>query len=296
MAASTGKSRSLFRVYQELILLRLTLLVAATAFSGYWLAGGRLSDWRTLIGAVVGTALLSGGANAFNQRMEWRQDALMERTQGRPLPSGRVSRTHAWFAAALMSLAGTLILLSWTNLLTTALGLLALVVYLFAYTPMKRVSTLNTLVGAVSGALPPMMGWAAVTGTLPLGAWILASLLFFWQIPHFLALAWLYRDDYERGGFLMLPHRDPDGRLTAQVAMLYTLPLLPLGISLSLTGVTGMVFAAASIVLGVLFLLRAWGLYRNPGREAARALFLASVMYLPLLLIIMILNANRPGL
>lgn len=296
MAASTGKARSLFRVYQELILLRLTLLVAATSFTGYWLAGGSLNDWRRLLGTIVGTALLSSGANAFNQRIEWRHDALMDRTRNRPLPSGRMSRAHAWLVAALMSLAGTLLLLLWTNLHTTALGLLALVVYLFAYTPMKRVSTLNTLVGAVSGALPPMMGWAAVRGEISLEAWILAAILFFWQIPHFLALAWLYREDYERGGFLMLPQRDPDGRLTAQVALLYTLPLLPLGISLSLAGVEGRLFAFLSLPLGLFFLYRAWRLLREPGRQAARRLFLASVMYLPLLIILMILGAKRPGL
>jgi len=296
LAASTGKARSLFRVYQELILLRLTLLVAATSFTGYWLGGGSLGDWRRLLGAVLGTALLSGGANAFNQRIEWRQDLLMDRTRNRPLPSGRMSRAHAWLAAALMSLAGTLLLLLWTNLLTTVLGLLALFVYLFAYTPMKRVSTLNTLVGAVSGALPPMMGWAAASGEISLGAWILAAILFFWQIPHFLALAWLYREDYERGGFLMLPQRDPDGRLTAQVALLYTLPLLPLGISLSLAGVEGRLFGFLSLPLGLFFLYRAWQLFREPGRQAARRMFLASVMVLPLLLILMILDAKRPGL
>ncbi len=295
MAASIRKTLSAIGIYQELTVIRLTLLVAATAFVGYWLAGGRLGEWPLLLGATLGTALLSGGANSFNQWMEWRRDALMDRTKGRPLPSGRMSRLHAGLFSLAMSLTGALLLFLFTNRLTAILGLAAFLVYLVAYTPMKRRSPLNTLVGAISGALPPMMGWAAVTGNLPLGAWILAALLFFWQIPHFLALAWLYRDDYERGGFLMLPHRDPDGRLTAQVALLYTLPLLPLGISLSLAGVNGRIFALASIVLGVFFLLRAWGLYRNPGRDAARRLFLASVMYLPLLLIIMILDAKRPG-
>lgn len=296
MAASFRKTLSAIGIYQELTVIRLTLLVAATAFVGYWLAGGGLSDWHLLLGATLGTALLSGGANSFNQWMEWRRDALMDRTKGRPLPSGRMGRMHAGLFSLAMSIIGALLLFLFTHRLTTLLGLGAFLVYLVAYTPMKRRSPLNTLVGAISGALPPMMGWSAAANSLPLGAWILAAVLFFWQIPHFLALAWLYREDYERGGFLMLPHRDPDGRLTAQVALLYTLPLLPLGISLSLAGVNGRVFAVASIFLGVFFLLRAWGLYRNPGRDAARRLFLASVMYLPLLLIIMILDAKRPGL
>jgi protoheme IX farnesyltransferase len=192
-------------------------------------------------------------------------------------------------------LGGPLILGCLVNAPAAALALLALVLYVFLYTPLKRRTPGNTLIGALVGALPPLIGWVAARGTLAPGAWILAGILFLWQIPHFLALAWLYRDDYARGGFRMLPSVDPTGRLTGCAAVVYTLVLWQATVLLTLTGVTGWWYLAAAATLGGALLLAAVHLERERTSAAARRLFIASLVYLPLLLALMLLDRRVGG-
>lgn len=276
------------KVLLELSVVRLTALVALTAVLGYRLADVPDKNLASILAVSLGTALLSAGGNALNQCMEADTDALMKRTCNRPLPAGRIALGSAARWALFLALGGFALLLLFTNPLTAGLGLLALAIYLFAYTPLKKRSSLNTVVGAVSGALPPMMGWTAASASLDLGAWILGLLLFLWQIPHFLALAWLFREDYAKAGFRMLPGLDPSGRITSRVAFLYIVLLLPLISGFYLSGLAGLVATLGGLSLCLFFLLRAWQLMQNPNARNARRLFLASVIFLPLLIVLLL--------
>jgi protoheme IX farnesyltransferase len=270
--------------YLELSKARLGALVVLTALVGYALgARGHLEPWVGLA-AVVGTALSAFGANILNQWWEVERDRLMHRTRSRPLPSGRVDRKVALVWGLVTAAAGLTILALGTNALTTGLSLFVILLYVLVYTPLKVRTPLNTVIGAVCGAIPPMMGWAAATGRLDTGAWILGGVLFVWQIPHFLALAWMYREDYERGGFRMLPTIDREGRLTGRLAFVYAAALLPITAALSAAGVTGATFLAASQVIGLAFLALGWVFLRDRSQQSARRLFLASILYLPLVL------------
>ena len=291
-AASAGASArpwlALPSAYLELAKARLAALVVLTAVVGFLLGARGWSDPATLLWTAVGTALSAFGANILNQLAEHDRDRRMLRTRSRPLPSGRVSRGQAARWGVASSLAGLAILAVAANLLTAGLSLLTILLYVAVYTPLKLRTPLNTAVGAVVGAVPPMMGWAAATGRLDLGAWILGGILFVWQVPHFLALAWLYRDDYARGGFRMLPAVDRPGELTARLALLYILSLLPVTAALSLAGVSGLGFLVASQLLGLGFAVVGWRFVRTRTEPSARRLFLASIVYLPLLLAAMV--------
>jgi protoheme IX farnesyltransferase len=270
--------------YLELAKARLGALVVLTAFVGYVLgAGGKLSPVVGLA-AVLGTALSAFGANILNQWWEVERDRLMHRTRLRPLPAGRIERPAALASGLVTALTGLVVLAVGTNALTTLLSLFVILLYVLVYTPLKVRTPLNTVVGAVCGAVPPMMGWAAATGGLEAGAWILGGLLFVWQIPHFLALAWLYREDYARGGFRMLPSIDLEGRLTGRVAFVWAAALLPVTAALSVAGVTGGIFLVASQVVGLAFLTLGWVFFRERSQLSARRFFLASILYLPAVL------------
>jgi protoheme IX farnesyltransferase len=278
--------------YLELAKARLGALVVLTAFVGYVLgARGQFSTW-VLAAAVLGTALSAFGANILNQWWEVGRDRLMLRTRKRPLPAGRIDRRLAAVWGVLTALAGLTILAIGTNWLTTLLSLFVILVYVLIYTPLKVRTPLNTVIGAVCGAVPPMMGWAAATGRLDAGAWILGGILFAWQIPHFLALAWLYREDYARGGFLMLPAIDREGRLTGRLAFLYAASLLPITAALSAFGVTGGAFLFSSQAVGLAFVGLGWLFLRARTQHAARRLFLASILYLPVLLGLMVVDMD----
>jgi heme o synthase len=270
--------------YLELIKARLTSLVLFTTAVGFLISSGNRPDWVRLFLTVVGTGMAAAGANAFNEWMETRLDARMERTRGRPLPAGHMDPGRAFLLALLLSVAGVALLGSLVNAITGVLGALVVILYTLVYTPLKRRTPLCTLVGAVCGAVPPVMGWTGARGSLGAGAWVLAAILFLWQIPHFLALAWLYRADYERGGFRMLPQVDRSGRLTAALAVNYTLALLPMGPAGLLAGIGGWVFLAGSIVLGTGLLVLGLRLRRHMDDRSARRLFLGSIIYLPLVL------------
>ncbi len=269
---------------------RLSALVVVTTAVGFIMASAGSIDWLRLLWTVLGTTLAAGAASAFNQLAEVRRDGLMSRTCTRPLPSGAMSPAHSFVFAMLLAFGGIACLMVMVNPAAAGLALLTLLIYLFAYTPLKTRTSLNTLVGAICGAIPPMIGWVAATGTLDYGAWILALLVFVWQIPHFLALAWLYRKDYERGGFAMLPVVDPSGRLTARVVVLMTLVLLPLGVAAALSGLAGWLYTFGSVALGLWMLRLGLRLHAQRSDSNARRVFVASLVYLPALLCLMVID------
>jgi protoheme IX farnesyltransferase len=268
----------------ELAKSRLSALVVLTGIVGFVMADVGSIDWIGLIVTAIGVALAAGSANAFNQVLEVPRDARMKRTQSRPLPSGRISMPHAVLFAAVSGMVGVAVLALFVNGLAAGLAALNIALYVGVYTPMKVRTTMNTVVGAVVGAIPPMIGWAGATGSITAGAWVLGAILFVWQMPHFLALAWMYRDEYEKGGYRMLPSVDRTGKLTCAATMLYALALLPVGAAATLVGIAGWWHGVGAILLGgwiVYLSIRMWQ-QRTVG--AARKVFIASVIYLPLLM------------
>jgi heme o synthase len=293
------EGRSIFQLYMELSKARLSAMVVVTTGLGYVVASRATPspggfDWMRLLWTCVGTFLAAAGAAAFNQAWEAKRDGRMNRTKNRPIPSGELSRTHAAFFGLLATIAGVAILCPTSNGLTAILALANVLIYVLVYTPLKPVSSVNTLVGAVVGAIPPMMGWVAVTGTLDAGAWVLGGILFVWQIPHFLALAWMYRADYARGGYKMLSVTEPSGRLTTRLAVMYSLLLIPLCLALVYLGNAGVVFGVLSTVFGVGLVGLAVRFAVTRGNGDAKRLFLATIVYLPLLTGVLCVDARGP--
>lgn len=279
----------------ELTKARLSALVLLTTAVGYVLASLDGMDWLRFTWTVLGTALAAGSASAFNQVWEINRDRLMLRTRNRPLPSGTMSVTHSILAATIMGAGGVAMLALFVNNAAAGLALTTIVLYVLLYTPLKVRSTLNTLVGAVCGALPPMIGWVAATNRLDEGAWVLGAILFIWQLPHFFALAWLYRKDYERGGYAMLPVIDRDGHITCQVIIITCLMLLPLGLLATLLDVAGYVYAMGSLLLGLWMFALCVRLYFERTDANARRVFLASIAYLAALLCLLVIDRGPVG-
>ena len=279
--------------YLELAKARLAALVVLTTIVGYVLAARGSFDFTLLGWTVLGTTLTAFGANILNQWLEADRDRQMERTRNRPLPAGNVSRRKALAWGLASAVAGLVVLDLGTNRLTAGLSLFVILLYVVIYTPLKVRTPLNTAVGALCGAIPPMMGWTAATGQLELGAWILGGILFIWQVPHFLALAWMYREDYARGGFRMMPAADPDGSITGRAAFINAIALLPITGALAATGVTGMTYLVFSQVVGLAFAALGLTFARRRVRLTARRLFLASIIYLPVLLGLMISDMDN---
>jgi protoheme IX farnesyltransferase len=277
-------------VYLQLSKAGLAMMVLFTAAVGFIVADATAIRDPRFGWMLLGTAMAALAANALNQWGEQHNDARMDRTRKRPLPSGRLGARQALSWGLVLGVAGPTILFMTTTPLAAWLAIVTELLYLLVYTPMKYRSSFCTLIGAIVGALPPMIGWAAATGTLASGAWILAAILFAWQIPHFMALAWLYREDYARGGLRMLPIVDACGHVTCQVVLLYSLALLILGPLPALTGQAGPIYAMGSILLGLAFLLPAYRLWRKRDVRSARQLFLASIVYLPALLLLLIMR------
>jgi heme o synthase len=275
--------------FAELAKPRITSLVLVTAAVGFAVGGQGSIDWLAFLVFMAGTALLCGGASALNHYLERDADALMERTRRRPIPAGRIRPEEALVFGLALSAAG-LAVLAFVNPLTLALGAASLVSYVLAYTPLKRVTSLCTVVGAVPGALPPLMGWAASRGSLGAAGWGLFAILFLWQLPHFLAIGWLYRDDYARGGFPMLAVTDKDGASTGRQAVLYATALLPVTLAAGLLASAGAGYLWGGLVLGLGFLACAAAFAWKRTVSSARRLFLASVLYLPLLLGLMVFD------
>lgn len=269
---------------------RITGLVLVTTTVGFVLASSQSVDLSRLAVLLVGVALATGGSAALNQYLEHEIDARMRRTESRPLPAGRMALGHGLAVGVLLSAAGVVWLVAGVNPLTGLLALASSLLYLAVYTPLKTRTPLNTLVGAVPGAIPPVMGWTAVTGGIDAGAWALFGILYLWQFPHFLAIAWMYRDDYARARLPMLPVVDPDGGSTGRQVALYSLALLPVSLIPTLLGLAGPVYFFGALVAGLVFL--GFGLAMTVSREraSARRLLLASVTYLPILLILLLVD------
>ena len=292
--------RTLYHAYLELGKARLSAMVVITTALGFIVASRAYPspdgfDFKRLLWTCLGTFLSAVGAGAFNQAIEAPRDALMNRTKNRPIPAGILSRTHAAFFALIISILGVAILCPTSNGLTACLALLTILLYVLVYTPMKPLSSTNTLVGAIVGGIPPMIGWSAATGSLSAGAWVLGAILFVWQIPHFLALAWMYRADYAKGGFKMLSITDPTGVLTALCSILYTLLLLPLNLELVRLHHAGLPFAILSTALTLWMLALALRFAKSRSHTDARKLFFASIIYLPLLTLTLCLDARGPA-
>lgn len=268
--------------FLELAKPRITFLVVITAAVGYAIGPGHF-DPAVFFALVVGTALVSGGASALNQYRERDADALMDRTKNRPVPAGRIAPADALAFGLILCGFGE-VLLTAANPVSAALGLAALASYVLVYTPMKRRSSLCTVVGAIPGALPPMMGWAASRGTLDAGAWALFAVLFLWQLPHFLAIGWMFREDYARGGFPMLTVTDRDGSSTGRQMVLYSAALVPVTLFAGALTSAGVGYLWSALVLGLVFVGCSVRFAWTKSRPAARTLFLVSVLYLPVLL------------
>ena len=287
--ASLG-AKARVAAYVELTKPRITFLIVLTSAAGFCLASRGAVNYVLFTHAMVGIALLSSGIATLNQYMERELDRLMRRTAERPLPSGRLLPFEAlWFGLVLTATA-ELYLALFVNVLTAALGLTVIAGYLFIYTPLKTRTTLSTAIGAFPGAMPPLIGWAAARGEVDISAWVLFAILFLWQFPHFLAIAWMYREDYGRAGIRMLPVVEPDGRVTGQQIITYALMLVPVSLLPAILGISGRVYLFAALVLGLLFLASSVRAAISKSNQHARQLLLASVLYLPLLFGVMVLN------
>ncbi len=289
-AAVIAGSHARARDFVALAKPRLNLLVVASTLVGYAMADGESLPLLHVCGLLLGTGLVAGGASAYNQVIERDLDALMRRTRTRPLPDQRLQPIEALLFASAITLAGLLMIVASANLLAAGVALATLLTYVVVYTPLKRRSSFGTVIGAIPGALPPIIGWAASSGALPPQAWTLFVIMFLWQLPHFLAIAWMYRDDYARAGFPMLPVLEPDGRSTGRQSVVYAAALVPLSLAPALMGMAGEVYFAGALLLGVVFLWFTLQFARTRAVRDARRVFFGSIAYLPLLWILMIAN------
>ncbi len=279
--------------YLELTKPRITWLILMSTAIGYFFGwDGTWNGWL-LLHTILGTGLIASGTAALNQWYEHEADAKMLRTNKRPIPSGRVNATNAlWFGVAIAVLG--FVELSWgVNLLTGLLGLFTLASYLFIYTPMKQKSWLSTTVGAVPGAMPPMIGFAAAKGALTVEAWILFAILFLWQFPHFYAIAWMYREDYGRAGIRMLPVVEPDGNSTSRHMVAFSLVLIPVSLLPAFYAMSGKFYLVGALMMGMAFLYASWQVFSDRSLVNARGVLKASVIYLPLLYCLMVLDRTN---
>jgi len=274
----------------ELVKARLTLLVLLTTAVGFYLGAEPPINYRALIHTVFGTAAAAAGAAALNQWWERRADALMRRTKTRPIPAGRVAPLPALVLGVALSVFGVVYLAIVCNALSAVLTAITIVIYIFAYTPLKRTSTANTAVGAIPGAIPPMIGWAAARGDIGAGAWSLFAIVFLWQMPHFFAIAWMCREDYSRAGFRMISGDDSSGERSASQSVFFCILLLVLAGLPAFVGIASYVYQPIELVLGGLFVAVAMRFLRLRTPSAARLLFFTSIAYLPLLLAALVLT------
>ena len=273
------------------------MLVLVTAYLGYYL-GLRSQEnhmvdfvsWLVLIYLLIGTWATSASASILNQVIERNHDAKMARTKDRPLVKGTVQLTSALIFGVLLGVFGFVFLYYFINLMTAMISFLTILLYLFIYTPSKRITTWNTIIGSIPGALPPVGGWVAATGSLAPPAWILFGILFCWQMPHFLAIAIIYAADYEKGGFKMLPSIYPESKRTSYVILFFTIALLITSLGLYILKVGGVVYAVGAALLGVAFFMVALKVIMESNKKNARRLMLASIIYLPILLIIILIE------
>jgi heme o synthase len=300
---SAGGIGALLRDYAELTKARITTLIVLTAWCGYFFGAHRagVSSWSLgLFQALLGVALVSSGTAALNEVLEAKVDARMRRTAQRPLPAGRMSRTHAAAVGLALTLGGSLYLAAYANLLTGLLVFLTALVYLAAYTPLKRVSPVCTFVGAFPGAMPVALGWTAVRGRIETETLILFAIMFVWQFPHFLSIAWLYREDYEQGEIRMLPVVESNGKSTVWRVLAYSAALIPLSMLPAAIGMAGRTYLAGAVLLGAMLFRVSLGMAmaQLPATAAAskppaRRLLRATILYLPALFALMMATAGR---
>jgi len=285
--------------FSQLTKPRLSVMVAVTACVGFAMGvkvvGSAYGTWMTLAATLMGVMLSCMGASALNQAYEWDTDALMARTKHRPLPAGRMEVGGVLVIGVALSVIGVAILAVMANLFTAGLAVFTIASYALVYTPLKRISSLSTIVGAVPGAMPPVMGYAAATGKLGVEAWLLFVILFLWQLPHFLAIAWLYRDQYAAANMAMLPVVDPSGGSTFRQILLGCLALVPLGLLPTMMGVSGVVCFVGTLVAGITFLAFGVALVIGRTRRHARAMFFASLVYLPVVFGLMLVDQVGTG-
>jgi len=284
-AGAAAATPSRLRDFYELTKPRMNFLVTITTLVGCYMASTGRMNWTLLINTVIGTALTAASSAVLNQFVERGYDALMRRTQDRPIPAGRVTLLESMLFGTLLGLLGLVYLAVFVNLLTAFLGAITLITYIFLYTPMKRWSSLCTIVGAIPGAIPPVMGFTAFQNALSPAALAVFGILFLWQMPHFLAIAILYKDDYARGGFKMLPVIDDESlTLTHRQIVIYSIALLPMTMLPAALHMAGTAYFMAAVLLGLAFLGFAISSAATGTRADARRLFFASIIYLPLLL------------
>jgi protoheme IX farnesyltransferase len=282
-----------WKAYVELAKPRIVTMVLVTATLGFFMGGmgfHSVDAVRGLVFTLVGVAMTAAGSGALNHYLEREADARMDRTRRRPIPSGVVHPVSALIYGEYLVLGGVLLLLWKVNLLTAFLALLTAFLYTLVYTPMKKWSWLNTLIGAVPGALPPMGGWAAATGQIDAGAWALFLILFIWQQPHFYSIAWIFKDDYRKGGFKMLPVDDPGGKKTFRQILFFSALLIPASMLPALLRISGPVYLVAALALGVMMLASCLPLVRTGSTADARRVLKASILYLPLLLVAIVVD------
>ncbi|MCB0403166.1 MAG: heme o synthase [Bdellovibrionales bacterium] len=285
--------REKIAAYYELSKPRLSAMAVIMVGLGYVLARRVLNegfDWPRFFATALGTSLVGIGSAALNQWIEVARDAAMDRTKSRPLPSGRLERKSVLYFGYAASLGGVLLLLLFVNPVTAVLAAFTLFFYLAVYTPAKPLSSLATLIGAIPGAIPPLMGWTAGYGMIAWQGLFLFGILFLWQIPHFLAIAWMYKDDYALGDFAVLPVEDPEGSSTFQQAALYSLALLVISVLPTLRGMAGTLYFGGALFFGGMMLQKVWQLSRERSRARARGLFLVSILYLPAISILLVLD------
>lgn len=281
---------ALTRDYLELSKSRIVFMVLITTASGFLFAAKHV-DPLLLLHTLIGTALVAAGTNALNQYVEREHDAKMHRTRTRPLPAGRITPRAALLFSWAISILGTLYLGLLVNWLTAFLGAFTLTSYIYVYTPLKRVSTLCTIIGAIPGAVPPLMGWTAATNEAGLGGWIAFAILFLWQLPHFMAISWMYRDDYARGGFAMLSVRDHDGAAVGREAILYSLALLAVSVMPWFFGLSGLAYLIGATLCGAAMLAAAVRFFFDRGVRTARNLFMFSNLYLLTVMLLLVVDA-----
>ncbi|MDQ2745662.1 MAG: heme o synthase [Acidobacteriota bacterium] len=276
--------------YLEMSKPRIAFMLVLTAAAGFYLGTAKGFDVVLFVNMVVGVTLLAFGVATLNQVWERKTDALMERTANRPLPTNKLSLTEALVFGVSLCVVSEIYLAVLVNVLTAILGLVVIVGYNLLYTPLKTRTSASTAIGAIPGALPPLMGFTAAANDITLGAWTLFAILFLWQFPHFLAIAWMYKEDYAKAGIKMLPVVEPSGRITARQIVVFTLMLLPVSLAPYFLGMSGLIYLIGASVLGVWFLAASIKAARAKSVEQSRKLLLVSVIYLPLLFALMVFN------
>lgn len=286
----TITARRKIAAYVELTKPRIAIMLVLTSAAGFYLGAKGNFDVALFINSIVGIALLAFGVATLNQCLETKTDALMERTASRPLPTQTLTLTEALIFGVSLCVVAEIYLAFLVNYLTAILGLVVIIGYVLLYTPLKTRTSASTAIGAIPGAIPPLMGWTSSANEITLGAWVLFSILFLWQFPHFLAIASMYREQYAKAGILMLPVIEKDGKLTARQIVIFTVMLLPISFAPFFIGIAGFIYLAGAVLLGIWFLWASISAARAKTIEQSRRLLMVSVIYLPILFILMVLD------